>query len=223
MNASPGDVDNGPLPPSLPIFPLSGALLLPRGKLPLNIFEPRYLHMVEDALAGERVIGMVQPRKSALDPVPDNTPVYEVGCAGRITSFSESDGGRYLVTLTGISRFAILSELELVRGYRRVSVSYDRFASDLSSENDRLIDRGHLFDVVEKFFKVAGIDADCRTMEAIPDDTLVTALAMVCPLEPRDKQALLECAGVAERGATLSNLLEFRTHAGDEDSSLSRH
>jgi len=223
MNADLNDLGDGPLPASLPVFPLSGALLLPRGTIPLNIFEPRYLNMVADALAVERIIGMVQPRESGIDPLPDDAPLYRIGCAGRITSFSESDDGRYLIKLTGISRFAIASELEPRRGYRLVAANYDQFAGDLRDDSDGFADRGRLFEVVERYFEATGIEADCRTMEALPDETLVSALAMACPLEPRDKQALLECAGVAERGAFLCDLMEFRTRAGDRDSSLQRH
>ncbi|MBT3358072.1 MAG: peptidase S16 [Rhodospirillaceae bacterium] len=223
MNAGVSDFSAGPLPEVLPVFPLGGALLLPRGMLPLNIFEPRYLNMVADALAAERIIGMVQPRESGLGPIPDDAPIYQVGCAGRITSFSEGDDGRYLIKLTGITRFSIASELEPVRGYRRVAVDYDEFAADLSNEAASFADRGRLFKVVERYFEATGIEADCRTMEALPDETLVSALAMACPLEPRDKQALLECAGVAERGAFLCDLMEFRTRAGDRDSSLPQH
>jgi len=223
MSVDLGKPSDGPLPPSLPVFPLGGALLLPHGTLPLNIFEPRYLSMVADALAGDQLIGMVQPRASGAGPVADDAPIYRIGCAGRITSFSESDDGRYLIKLTGVTRFSVTSELEPMRGYRRVAVSYDDFAGDMNGESAAFADRSRLFEVVEQYFKATGLEADCRAMEALPDETLVSALAMACPLESRDKQALLECAGVAERGAFLCDLMEFRTRAGDSDSSLPRH
>ncbi|MBL6928825.1 MAG: LON peptidase substrate-binding domain-containing protein [Rhodospirillales bacterium] len=223
MSAALGKMSDGPLPETIPVFPLCGALLLPRGTIPLNIFEPRYLNMVVDALAAERIIGMVQPREIGAGPVPDDAPLYGVGCAGRITSFSESDDGRYLIKVTGVARFSTASELEPLRGYRRVAASYDEYADDLNERTIPFDDRPRLFDVVERYFEATGINADCRTMEALPDETLVSALAMACPLEPRDKQALLECNGVAERGTFLCDLMEFRTRAGDRDSSLPRH
>ncbi len=224
MSAALHDPEFGPLPTILPLFPLGGALLLPRGNLPLNIFEPRYLNMIEDALAGDRLIGMVQPVGDPPHPVPDDAEIYAVGCAGRITSFSESGDGRYLITLTGVSRFRIEGELDLPRGYRRGAVNYDAFADDTDAEADsaRLDDRQRLFEAVRDYFTATGIDADWSSMEAVPDDTLVTALAMVCPLEPRDKQALLECTDVAARGEFLRNLMEFRIRAGGDDATLPR-
>lgn len=223
MSASVQDISSGPLPTTLPIFPLDGALLLPRAKLPLNIFEPRYLSMVGDALAGDRLIGMVLPREKQPQPLPDDAEVYEIGCAGRISSFSESDDGHYLITLTGICRFSVVRDLGIMRGYRRFVVSYDAFAGDVAAEPGQLAKRDQLLSVVKGFFEATGIDGDWESMKAVPDEALVTVLAMVCPLEGRDKQALLECSGVAERGEFLTSLLEFRTRAGDEDSSLARH
>jgi Lon protease-like protein len=217
------DTNGAPQPESLPIFPLGGALLLPRAKLPLNIFEPRYLNMVEDALAGLRTIGMVQPRHAYGHPVPDDAPLFEVGCAGRITSFSETGDGRYLITLTGISRFVVVRELEMMRGYRRVAADYGRFADDLNEETGKIAGRGRLLSTVRAFFAKSGMEADWPALEAVPDDTLVSALAMVCPLEPTEKQALLECPGLAERGEFLLNLLEIMTRAGDEETSKLRH
>ena len=211
------------LPDSLAVFPLDGALLLPRGRLPLNIFEPRYLNMIEDALAGSRLMGMVQPREDASHPFPDGTPVFDVGCLGKITSFSETDDGRYMITLTGISRFSIRKELDLVRGYRCFAVDYSDFAADLEEDSGRLEDRDRLLTAVRDYFQATGMEADWDSMEAVPDETLVTALAMVCPREARDKQALLECAGVPERGAFLTDLLEFHSRTGDGESSMPRH
>jgi len=217
------DTSGAARPEILPIFPLGGALLLPRAKLPLNIFEPRYLNMVEDALAGDRFIGMVQPRGHFEHPVPNDAVLYDVGCAGRITSFSETGDGRYLITLTGVSRFLAVRELEMVRGYRRVAADYRRFAGDLNEETGRIAARDRLLATVRTFFAKSGMEADWPALEAVPDDTLVSALAMVCPLEPTEKQALLECPGVVERGEFLLNLLEILAHAGDEESSKLRH
>lgn len=211
------------LPDSLAIFPLDGALLLPRGRLPLNIFEPRYLNMVDDALSGNRLMGMVQPRQQVDHPLTDDTPVFDVGCLGKITSFSESDDGRYMITLTGISRFSIVDELEPMRGYRCFAVSYGSFAADREEDSGELENRDRLMAAVRDYFQATGMEGDWDAMDAVPDETLVTALAMVCPLEARDKQALLECAGVPERGAFLTDLLEFHSRTGDGESSMPRH
>jgi hypothetical protein len=223
MTAGVPDSSSAALPAILPLFPLGGALLLPRAKLPLNVFEPRYLTMVEDALAGARTIGMVQPRDTVEHPVPDDAAIYDIGCAGRITTFSETDDGRYLITLSGISRFVVVGELEMVRGYRRAAVDYGRFADDLVEETGHVAGRERLLATVRTFFAKNGMDADWPALEAIADDTLISALAMVCPLEPTEKQALLECPGLAERGEFLLNLLEIVTRAGDEETSKLRH
>ena len=210
------------LPEALPIFPLSGVVLLPRGRLPLNVFEPRYLNMTDDALAGSRTIGIVQPLETSGDPVGDTVDVYDTGCAGRVTSFSETPDGRYLITLTGLSRFRIASELDLVRGYRRVAAEYGPFASDLEEDPGRIGDRPGLMDAVRAYFKVTGIEADFEALEAASNESLVTALAMICPLEPRDKQALLEAKGVEDRSALLTSLLEFAVQ-GNMPSGETRH
>lgn len=217
------DPDARPLPDTLPIFPLGGALLLPRAKLPLNIFEPRYLNMTEDAMAGDRMIGMIQPRQAFEHPVPNDAVLYDVGCVGRITSFSETDDGRYLLTLTGVCRFVAGRELPMARGYRRMSVSYKRFARDRDDDPGRIADRDRLIAAARTFFDKAGMQADWGSMKAVPDDTLVSALAMVCPLEANEKQALLECADLAARGEFLTNLLEIALRAGDDEASRLRH
>jgi len=223
MSAAIRETEAGSLPDVLPIFPLAGALLLPRGRLPLNIFEPRYLHMTEDALAGDRLIGMVQPREAVGHPVPEGARVYDVGCAGRVTEFSETGDGRYLITLTGISRFAIVGEVEGRRGYRRVAVSYERFAADPAAETRKLACRKRLLAAVKAYFERAAIDIEWPDLAAVPDDALVTALATICPLEAREKQALLECPGLAERGDLLTTLLEFTTRAADDSAPPLRH
>lgn len=217
------DPAGGPLPETLAIFPLGGALLLPHAKLPLNIFEPRYLNMTEDALAGDRLIGMIQPRQAFEHPVPNDAALYDIGCVGRITSFSEAGDGRYLLTLTGISRFVVNRELEMVRGYRRASVGYRQFARDRDEDPGRIGDRPRLLAAAKAIFEKGGMQADWPSLHAVPDDTLVSALAMVCPLEASEKQALLECPGLAERGEFLMNLLEIANRSGDEESSRLRH
>lgn len=197
-----------PLPRQLPIFPLAGALLLPRGKLPLNIFEPRYLAMVEDALRGDRMIGMVQP----LDPDSRAAapPVYGLGCAGRITSFSETEDGRYLVTLTGVSRFIVAAELaEAAGGYRRVQPSWDHYACDLGGEERGGLDRPRLLSALRVYFKTHGLSVDWSALENAAEERLVNSLAMICPFLPCEKQAMLEAADLTERANLLIALVEM--------------
>ncbi|MCZ6465754.1 MAG: LON peptidase substrate-binding domain-containing protein [Alphaproteobacteria bacterium] len=206
---SPGPDD---LPETIPVFPLPGALLLPHGHLPLNIFEPRYLNLTADALGQGRMMGMVQPVHAEPDPVSDTAELYRTGCLGRITSFAETDDGRFLITLTGVSRFRIAGELESVRGYRRVSARYDAFAHDLQEDADATADRQRLLDAVRAYFQLQGIDTDWAAIKEAPDGALVTSLAMTCPFEPREKQALLECPGLIERGEFLTTLMEMAVH-----------
>lgn len=202
------------LPPELPIFPLSGALLLPRGRLPLNIFEPRYLAMVEDVLGGCRMIGMVQPLDQALDPAPEcrdtAPPIYGLGCAGRITSFTETDDGRFLITLTGVSRFIVASELDPAPGgYRRVRPSWDHYARDLKCCEKGGLDRPRLLAALRPYFKGHGLSAEWAAMEGAPEELLVNSLAMICPFLPCEKQALLEAADLTERANLLIALVEM--------------
>jgi Lon protease-like protein len=196
------------LPAELPVFPLSGVLLLPRGKLPLRIFEKRYLAMTQDALgAPQRLIGMVQPLEKS--DTQRNPPIYKVGCAGRITSFSETDEGQYLITLTGVCRFAITGELELVRGYRRVTASWDAFAGDFGEPAVVEVDRTKLLGSLKDYFKLHGIAANWEAIEQTPDDRLVTSLAMICPFEPSEKQALLEAGDLSARAQLMTTLIEM--------------
>jgi hypothetical protein len=214
MAATAASATRAVLPPTLPIFPLPGVLLLPRGRLPLNIFEPRYLAMTEDALKSERVIGMVQPEDPEADLAPGETragpAVYRVGCAGRMTEFREADDGRYLITLTGVSRFRIIEELALdPRGYRRARADWRPFAADLAEPDTdaRRIDRKALLAALRGFFDRRGLSANWDAVEGANDDALITALAMACPFEPREKQALLECADLVDRARVLHGLL----------------
>jgi len=195
------------LPSILPIFPLAGVLLLPRGRLPLNIFEPRYLAMTRDALAGERLIGMVQPSDpSARGSEPT---VYPTGCAGRITSFSETDDGRFLITLTGICRFRIREELPLLEGYRRVVPEWREFAHDLDSEDEPGFDRDRLLRGLRTYFQQHQIQADWDAITAVPGERLVTSIAMICPFDPSEKQALLEASDLGERARLLTAIVEM--------------
>jgi Lon protease-like protein len=205
-----------PLPASLPIFPLPGVLLLPRGRLPLNIFEPRYLAMIDDALAGDRLIGMIQPTEP--ESRAKNPPVFKTGCAGRIVSFAE-DGPRYLITLAGTSRFDIAEEFATTRGYRRVVPDWTPYPADLIEPAAVAIDRIRLLAGLKAYFKLSGISVDWPTIETAPDARLVTSLAMICPFGTAEKQALLQASDLTERASILTSLVEMAAlgQAGGQD------
>jgi hypothetical protein len=191
------------------VFPLPGALLLPAGRLPLNIFEPRYLAMVQDSLAQGRMFGMVQPDATA-PATPAGAGLFRIGCLGRLSSFAETDDGRLLITLTGVIRFRLGEELPLHHGYRRVRPDYAPFLADLDiAEDPPGIDRAALLGALKPYFKGRGIEANWDAIEDMPDALLVTTLAMVCPFEPREKQALLEAPSPADRAAMLIALMEM--------------
>src|SRR5215813_12592441 len=209
------------LPGILPIFPLTGVLLLPRGRLPLNIFEPRYLAMTRDALASDRLIGMVQPSNPRA--AGSNPPVYPTGCAGRITSFSETDDGRFLIALTGTSRFRIREELPLLEGYRRVLPEWREFARDLESEDEPRFDRERLLRGLRTYFQHHQISADWDAITAVPGERLVTSIAMICPFEPSEKQALLEATDLDERARMLIAIVEMATLNTPRDGGGARH
>lgn len=199
------------LPAEFPVFPLPGALLLPRGKLPLNIFEPRYLAMTEDALAAGRMFAMVQPDTSQ-PPLKGGPSLFTIGCLGRLTSFSETDDGRYLVTLFGLIRFSIASELPMRRGYRRVRGDFSDYHRDLDPPADPPEiggGRQAVLTALRGYFAHNGFEANWDAIERMPDDTLVTTLCMVCPFEPAEKQALLEASTERDRSAILLALLEM--------------
>ncbi len=197
------------LPGEFPVFPLPGALLLPRGKLPLNIFEPRYMAMTEDALGAGRMFAMIQPDAN-LPETANGPALFRVGCLGRLSSFSETDDGRYLITLTGVIRFAIAQEIGMRRGYRRVRGDFTRFLSDLDLEPRPIgVARETLVAALRGYFTHRGFDANWDAIKRLPDDMLVVTLGMVCPFEPAEKQALLEAPGDAERASTLLALLQM--------------
>lgn len=205
---------NRPLPTEFPIFPLPGAVLLPGGRLPLNIFEPRYRRMVEDSLGRERIFGMIQPDENRAS-TPAGPGLYRVGCLGRIVSFSETEDGRYLVTLAGMTRFAVAVELEMVGGYRRVRAEIARYAGDLEPDGEG-VERERLLRALRVFFAVHGFDANWDAINGMPDGLLVSTLAMVCPFEPAEKQVLLEAGNTADRGRALLALLEIGAHVSDD-------
>lgn len=206
-----------PLPAAVPVFPLTGALLLPRGVLPLNIFEPRYLAMVRDAMAAtgaaNRIIGVIQPRTAGEPP-----PLYDVGCLGRISDYRETDDGRILIALTGVSRFRIQAELDRTTLYRQVMVDYLGFGDD-RDDPDALAAaaRAGLEDVLHAYLDAKGLSADWDAVKTADDEALVTTLASVCPFDPVEKQALLEAEDLADRAATLTALMTFAQGLGSAD------
>ncbi|MCE2509560.1 MAG: LON peptidase substrate-binding domain-containing protein [Alphaproteobacteria bacterium] len=206
------------LPEIVPIFPLSGALLLPRGVLPLNIFEPRYLNMVHDAMANDRTIGMVQPLKN--DDKSQRPAVYQTGCLGRITAFNETEDDRFLIMLTGVNRFHIARELPDQNGYRRIVPDYSDFSEDQVPETGNQIDRNRLLDVLHLFLQQNAIEVEWKAVTALPDEQLIVSLAMTCPFKPNEKQALLECASLAERSQVLTALLEMALLSPGTDDSV---
>ena len=197
------------LPPVIPVFPLAGALLLPRGQMPLNVFEPRYLAMVDDALAGKRLIGMIQP--DAAHPGSEARPhLYSVGCLGRITQLAETGDGRYLVELTGICRFRVEEELAVATTYRQCRVSYAEFADDfVARKGEEAVDRKALLAALTAFLEANSLKADWQGIENAPNEALVNALAMMSPYGTAEKQALLEAPDLKTRAEILVALTEI--------------
>ncbi|SFR01596.1 LON peptidase substrate-binding domain-containing protein [Poseidonocella sedimentorum] len=205
------------LPDKIPVFPLPGALLLPRARLPLHIFEPRYLAMLDDTLkTPHRLIGMVQPNPLCTGK---EKQLHAIGCAGRITQFSETEDGRYMVTLAGISRYRITREVEGFTPYRCCEVSWASFERDLDQtpEKDTDFCRTSFFDLLRRYFDVHDLQTDWDSMKDAENEMLIDALSMLCPLEPEDKQALLEAPSLSTRRETLVTLIEFALRGGDEE------
>jgi len=203
------------LPGEFPVFPLSGALLLPRGKLPLRIFEPRYMAMTEDSLGLGRVFGMIQPDPNAAEG-ETGPGLYRIGCLGRLSSFNETDEGQYLITLTGLTRFAVAAEIEMRRGYRRVRGDFSAFPTDLDLASRPIsVEREALVTALRSYFTHRNINANWDAIKLLPDDLLVVTLAMVCPFEPAEKQALLEAPDDTDRASALLTLLQMGALAPD--------
>jgi Lon protease-like protein len=208
------------LPGVIPVFPLAGALLLPRGQMPLNIFEPRYLAMIDDALkAGHRIIGMIQPDTAR--PGPEEKPnLYKIGCAGRITQLAESGDGRYLIQLTGVARFQIDTELPATTLYRQCHVRYTPFIDDFTArKGEDAVDRKSLLEALTGFLKANNLKADWDGIESAPNEALVNALAMMSPYGAAEKQALLEAPDLKTRAELLVAMTEIelakKTAGGD--------
>jgi Lon protease-like protein len=191
------------LPDMLPVFPLDGVLLLPGGQLPLNIFEPRYLAMVQEALKTDRLIGMVQSRGATHD-------LYTTGCAGKIVAFTETEDGRFLITLKGLCRFQIIREYPMhLNGFRRVQPSWSPFRADLDPVGELNIDREKLCALLQSYFSMEGMSCDWSMIDEASDDRLITCLSMACPLDAGEKQALLEAACARTRADLFMTLLEM--------------
>jgi uncharacterized protein len=206
------------LPDMLAVFPLRQALVLPRSRLPLHIFEPRYLQMLEDALkTPHRLIGMVQP-----NPIPDDEDNLQmIGCAGRITQFSETEDGRYMITLTGISRFRIKEEVHGFAPYRRCSVCWKGFQRDLGrSETDEHFDRPTFLNLLKRYLVAQKMSSDWGDLQDADDELLVNSLSIILPFDPEDRQALLEAPCLKTRRETLVTLIEFALRGGTNEETL---
>lgn len=200
------------LPDTIPVFPLPGALLLPRARLPLHIFEPRYLAMLDDVLkTPARLIGMIQP----YDAPGSAGKLHSIGCAGRVTAFSETEDGRYMITLSGMSRFRVGKEIEGFTPYRRCEVDWAGFDRDLGPvEKDPGFDRDAFMKVLNRFFRDQGLSTDWDSLREAEDELLINSLSMLCPFEPEDRQALLEAPSLSTRRETLVTLIEFALRGG---------
>ncbi len=198
------------LPSTIAVFPLPRAVLLPRSRLPLHIFEPRYLAMIEDVMkTPERLVGMIQPNGS--------DRLHTIGCAGRLTQFSETEDGRYMITLSGISRFRILSEHSGFEPYRKFDVTWDGFEQDRRAvDKDTTFDRDAFFKLLERYLEGRGLSTDWETLREAEDELLINSLSMLLDFEPEDKQALLEAPSLMTRRETLVTLIEYSLRGGQE-------
>jgi Lon protease-like protein len=195
------------LPKIIPLFPLSGSLLLPRTDLPLNIFEPRYLAMIEDAMKDQRIIGIIQPVENDSAAKPK---LETVGCAGRITSYSETDDGRLLITITGVCRFKLKKESATKTPYRQANVDYKPFAIDFVSETGaRSVNRDQLITAFRQYLEANNMSADWQEVQAVSTEVLVNTLSLLAPYPPREKQALLEAPDLKSRADVLVALTEI--------------
>lgn len=201
------------MPETIALFPLTGALLLPRAKLPLHLFEPRYLAMLQDCLkTPQRMIGMVQPR----DMPKGGNRLSAIGCAGRVTAFSETDDGRYMITLMGISRFRIIDEIQGFTPYRRAKVDFAPFLRDMGKEEaDPAFDRSAFLALLQRFFQAQNLGGDWSGIREADTELLINSLSQLLPFSPEDKQALLEAPSLQTRRETMVALMEFALHKGD--------
>jgi len=207
------------LPETIPVFPLPGALLLPRARLPLHIFEPRYLAMLDDTMkTSHRLIGMVQPRDV---PGSEEKRLHAIGCAGRLTQYSETEDGRYMITLSGISRFRVKEEVSGFTPYRRCDVSWEGFGHDLgNTEEDQGFERDSFLDLLGRYFDAMALSTDWESLKEAEDELLINSLSMLCPFDPEEKQALLEAPSLSTRRETLVTLIEFALRGGGPDEQM---
>ena len=199
----------GELPAVIPVFPLTGALLLPRARLPLNIFEPRYLAMVDAAMSDARLIGMIQPKIPGAEETEDRPALSGAGCVGRIVEYSETDDGRYLITLLGITRFRVASGHGADAPFRQVAADYAPYAGDFLPGEAPGFARERLTKALKPYLAERDMKTDWSAIEEAPVETLVNALCMLCPFDPAEKQALLEAPSLCERADALVALLEM--------------
>lgn len=204
------------LPQTLPLFPLTGAVLLPRGELPLNVFEPRYVAMIDEAIAGARLVGMIQPLPGGNGAAPP--PLFQIGCAGRLTRFAETGDGRYLITLTGVARFRLVEELKAGSPYRQFRVNFDGFQADLlPGAGENAVDRESMVAMLRSFAEYSKLEIDWASIDAAPTETLVNALAMMSPFGANEKQALVEAIDLKTRAETLVALAKLDMAQRDGD------
>jgi hypothetical protein len=207
------------LPRRIPVFPLKGAILLPRATLPLNIFEPRYLAMLDDVLAGDRVLGIIQPERTdgaEESPKGKSSALKRVGCVGRVTAFQELDDGRLLITLAGITRFEVVREVDADKPYRVCEVSCEGYASDFSADTSAdEVDRQALLKIVKTYLDTHRLRADWKAISEAPTEFLINALSVISPFGPEEKQALLEAANLKARADVLVALAQMDIAAGD--------
>lgn len=210
------------LPGTIPVFPLPGALLLPRARLPLNIFEPRYLAMLDDTLKTEhRLIGMVQPVAMPDGHAGTEEKFHSIGCAGRVTGFQETEDGRYMITLTGVSRYRLRARKEGFTPYLRAEVDWTSFERDLGRrETDPGFDRDTFLNVLYRYFETAQLASDWDSLKEAEEELLVNSLSMLCPFDFEEKQALLEAPTLQTRRETLVTLMEFALRGGTDEGSL---
>lgn len=202
------------LPETIPVFPLPGALLLPRARLPLHLFEQRYLAMLDDVMKTDsRIIGLIQPNPAR----GSITDLYQVGCAGRVSSMTETEDGRYMITLAGLSRFRLGEEVEAYTPYRKFRANWAGFEGDLvGEETDPTMDRKALMELLERYFEVRGVTTDWEGIEEAEPEFLINSLSMLCPFDPHERQALLEAPHLVDRRETLIALIEYALRSGKD-------
>lgn len=212
------------LPTRIPVFPLRGAILLPRATLPLNVFEPRYLAMIDAVMGSNRVVGIIQPTTGPAahgntpqeeSPTGKDVPLHDIGCAGRVTSYQELEDGRYLITISGVARFEILAEVESDAPFRMAAVSYDRFPGDFEEgTGEHLVDRDYLLKVLRTYLEANSMDADWNAIQRASSEVLINALSVMSPYGAEEKQALLEAEDLKTRADVLIALAKMDLASG---------